>query len=309
MYSSVLSGSRSEQSASLPGSPPPLSALLRTVSRALRAASRATRRVERLVDDLLRDAGVLLEVLHQAVVDDRRRDALDLGRDELDLGLRLEAGIRVLDREHDHEALAHVVAGDRGILFLQQIVRLRVLVDRAGERGAEADQVRAAVRIRDGVREATASGRCSCRCTASRSPQTCSPRPPPGPWSGRRPSACRQCTIGFGCSTCLLSLSWRDEFDDAVLVEKRLAARRLEPLVGEHDGQARIEERQFAQPAGEARIKELRRDRENRRVRLKRNQRAGLVRFGACRRRSAFASSRRARTPCGRPCRRAGPRP
>src|SRR5207247_899541 len=41
MNSSGLAGSRSEQSASLPGRPPPVSALLRTVSRALRAASRA----------------------------------------------------------------------------------------------------------------------------------------------------------------------------------------------------------------------------------------------------------------------------
>ena len=41
MYSSVFAGSRSEQSASLPGRPPPVSAPLRTVSRALRAASRA----------------------------------------------------------------------------------------------------------------------------------------------------------------------------------------------------------------------------------------------------------------------------
>jgi hypothetical protein len=39
--SSVFAGSRSEQSASLPGRPPPVSAPLRTVSRALRAASRA----------------------------------------------------------------------------------------------------------------------------------------------------------------------------------------------------------------------------------------------------------------------------
>ena len=41
MKSSVKDGSRSEQSANLPGKPPPVNALLRTVSRALRAASRA----------------------------------------------------------------------------------------------------------------------------------------------------------------------------------------------------------------------------------------------------------------------------
>ena len=41
MNNSVNDGSRSEQSANFPGSPPPVSALLRTVSRALRAASRA----------------------------------------------------------------------------------------------------------------------------------------------------------------------------------------------------------------------------------------------------------------------------
>ena len=49
---------------------------------------------------------------------------------------------------------AHVVAGNRRVLLLQETVCLGVLVDRPRQRGAESGQVRAAVRIRNRVREA-----------------------------------------------------------------------------------------------------------------------------------------------------------
>ena len=71
----------------------------------------------------LRDRRILIEVSHQPFVDDRGDDAVDLGVDELHLGLRFEARIRQLDAEHADQAFAHVVAGDRRILVLQQIVR------------------------------------------------------------------------------------------------------------------------------------------------------------------------------------------
>ena len=109
---------------------------------------------EAFFNDSLRDGGIRVEEGHQVLVGDRADDALDLGRDEFDLGLGLEAGVGVLDRENANEALTDIVAADRGILFLQEIVGLRVLVDRAGERGAEAGGVRAAIGVRDGVGEA-----------------------------------------------------------------------------------------------------------------------------------------------------------
>ncbi len=109
---------------------------------------------EALLDDLLGDARVGVEELHQSVVGAGGDDAFDFGRNEFHLGLRFEAGVRVLDGNDRHETFAHVVTGDRRVFFLQQIVRLGVLVDRTGQGRAEADHVRATVRVGDGVCEA-----------------------------------------------------------------------------------------------------------------------------------------------------------
>ena len=113
------SGSRSEQSASLPGKPPPVSAPLRMVSRALRAASRARAAVRTLSKMRLRDRRVLIEVGHQPVVNNRVHDAVDLGVDELHFGLRFEARIRQLDAQHADQTFANVIAGNRRILLLR----------------------------------------------------------------------------------------------------------------------------------------------------------------------------------------------
>ena len=126
---------------------------MRIVSRALRAASRARAAVSTLSKILLRDRRVLIEVGHQPVVNDRVDDAVDLGVDELHLGLRFEARIRQLDAEDADQTFAHVVAGNGRILFLHQAVGLRVLVDRFRQGGAETGQVRAAVRIRNRIGE------------------------------------------------------------------------------------------------------------------------------------------------------------
>src|SRR6478735_8497817 len=85
MKSSADSGSRIEQSASLPGSDELSRADLRRVSsRAFRAASRA------------RIAGVLLEVLRELRVHRRLHEALDAGISELRLRLPLELRVAEL---------------------------------------------------------------------------------------------------------------------------------------------------------------------------------------------------------------------
>ena len=63
-------------------------------------------------------------------------------------------GHGMLDGENGDQPLAHVVAGDRRIFLLQQIVLLGVLIDRARQRGAKTGRVRAAIRVRNGVGEA-----------------------------------------------------------------------------------------------------------------------------------------------------------
>ncbi len=140
-------GSRSLQSASLPGRPPESSAPLRRVrSRALRAASRA-RRLDRLGDDALGHRRVVLEVIAQLLVDQRLDLALDVAV-ELALGLALELGLGQLDADHGDQALAHVVASEVFLDVLEQVEALADDVDGAGEGAAEAGEVGAAV---DGV--------------------------------------------------------------------------------------------------------------------------------------------------------------
>ena len=116
MYSSLRSGSRSWQSASLPGSAEPSRALLRmTRSRALRAASRARAAVSDFSMIRRAVAGVLLEVLADALGDGGLDLALDLGVAQLGLGLALELGIGQLDADDGRQALADVVAGQVGV--------------------------------------------------------------------------------------------------------------------------------------------------------------------------------------------------
>ena len=146
--SSQRLGSRSEQSASLPGSPPPSSAPLRRVrSRALRAASRARGGVDGFVDDLAGDGGVLLEECAQLFVDDGLHDACDVGI-QLALGLAFELRLRQLDADHGHQTFANVVSGEIFFYVFEQAHLLAGVVDGAGQRGAEAGEMRAAI---DGV--------------------------------------------------------------------------------------------------------------------------------------------------------------
>ena len=90
--------------------------------------------VEHLLDDLLRDAGIAVEERHQALVGGGGDDALHFRREQLDLGLGLELRIGMEQRDDRHQPLAHVVAGDRRVLVLEEIIGLRVLVDRARQR-------------------------------------------------------------------------------------------------------------------------------------------------------------------------------
>jgi hypothetical protein len=105
MKISDLAGSRSWQSASLPGRFATSSAPLRRVS------SRALRRLDHFADD---DAGVLrmlLEPLPEQFVDQPLDHRPHFGGDELVLRLRGEFWVGAFDAEHAGEALAGVVAG------------------------------------------------------------------------------------------------------------------------------------------------------------------------------------------------------
>ena len=123
------------------------------LARLARRLARA-RRLDDLLDDLAADARVLLEVRAELLVDDLLDPRLDLGGDELVLGLRGELRIAHLDGDDGRQSLAAVVAREARLLErLGQRVRVGVFLDRPRQRGLEALQVRAAVAVVDRVRE------------------------------------------------------------------------------------------------------------------------------------------------------------
>ena len=146
MKISASAGSRTEQSASLPGRVEFSSADLRRVrSRALRAASRARDASTALRMIRFAVGGVLLEELGQALVHGRLDEPLDRRVAELGLGLALELRVADLHGDDRREALAHVLALKVLVLLLQLTLLARVRVDGAREGRAEAREVRAAL--------------------------------------------------------------------------------------------------------------------------------------------------------------------
>ena len=120
MKISHFAGSRSWQSASLPGSEAPSSAPLRRVSsRALRAASRAAAASTTLPTTMLRFGRMFLEPAGPAARSRRLRRRAHFRGDQLVLGLRAEFRIGHLDRQHAGQALAAFVAGQRDLLLLR----------------------------------------------------------------------------------------------------------------------------------------------------------------------------------------------
>ena len=88
-----------------------------------------------------------------------------------------------------------------------------VAAERARERGAEADQVRAALGRVDVVREGVDRSRCRSRCTGAR-PRSRRARARRADWKLRSPAI----RIGGACSGCARSIQVLDEGDDAALV-------------------------------------------------------------------------------------------
>ena len=124
MKSSESAGSRSWQSASLPGSEPESSAPLRRASSlALRAASRTRAASTHLATMRLRVGRVLLEVVAELLVDQRLDEALDLAVAELGLGLPFELRLGNLDRDDRGEPFADVVALSASSSFFSRPLR------------------------------------------------------------------------------------------------------------------------------------------------------------------------------------------
>src|SRR5215813_6357821 len=251
--SSRYCGSRSEHSASLAASPSSSTPFLRVSSRALRAASRAWAARTHL-------SAIFRERFGELVVDDLLDQALDVAVAELGLRLPFELRLRQPHRDHGRQAFADVVSGHPALEALEESVGLRVARERAGQRGAKAGEVRAALARVDVVRE--------------------------------REDALLVAVVvlqrhldldvallaleeqHLGMQRGLVLVQMLDELDDPALVEERVAPRVT--LVLDDDLEAAIEERQLAQPVAE-RVEGKRGVLEDGGGRLEADDRAGLL--------------------------------
>ena len=133
---------------------------------------------------------------------------------ELGLGLALELRVAQPHRDDGGEALADVLAGEVGVLLLEEVLGPGVLVDRVGERRLEALLVRAALDGGDAVGEGVDAVGVVSRCSTGTRP-----RP-------RVASSSAQ-VADLGEQRLLRLVDVLDEVDDAagVLVDDRLGGR------------------------------------------------------------------------------------
>ena len=195
-----------------------------------------------LLDDLTSGLGMLLEVIGKAVGHDLERQRAHIGAAELGLGLALKLRIGQFDRDNGRKALAHIVAGQVGVFFLEQVLLARIVVDHAGERGAEALEVHAALGGVDVVGK-----RHDVLAVAAI------------PLQGHLDLAHlghRRVRIRFaldvdgllkGLGDVLALVEELDEVDDAALVAKLLHVGSRLALVGQHNLKVLIEERRLLQ--------------------------------------------------------------
>ena len=149
-------GSRVVQSISLPGSPPPPSSFLRSMmaSRAFFAAMRASAASAIFLQIRVAVLRVLLQVLGQRLVHHAGDDAPRLrGCSSFTFVCDSKQRVRVADADDGGEALAEVFALQFEAV-LEVVFLLAVGGERPREAGAEAGQVRAAVRVVGVVGEA-----------------------------------------------------------------------------------------------------------------------------------------------------------
>src|SRR5271156_4161464 len=112
------------------------------------------RGVNALADDFSRDGGMLVEIFAELFVDHLLDDAFDIAI-ELAFRLPFELRLRKFYGDDGDEAFADVVTIDGDFVFLlfEHAERIGVVIYCAGERGAEAGKVRAAVNRVDRVGE------------------------------------------------------------------------------------------------------------------------------------------------------------
>ncbi len=109
--------------------------------------------VDDLLDDRARVGGMLLKPLAHLIAHQAFERLANLRAHQLVLGLAAELRVGQLDRDDRGQAFAHVLPGERDLLALQHAGFLGIVVDRSGQRRAEGRHMRAAIALRDVVRE------------------------------------------------------------------------------------------------------------------------------------------------------------
>ena len=137
----------------LAGQTAPLEHVLaaRQIARLLGGFARALR-LHALLDDRARDLRVLLEEEIEPFGDERVHDRPDLRVAELGLRLTFELRVLKLHRDDRGEPFHAIVGREVRLGFFEHSALARVLVDLAGDRGAEAGQVHPAFDRVDVVR-------------------------------------------------------------------------------------------------------------------------------------------------------------
>ena len=125
----------------------------RQITRLARRLARK-RRLDDLADDDLGFFRMLFEPGAELIADRRLDDRLHFRRNELVLRLRRKLRIGHLDGKHARQTFARIVARKRDFLLLRETAFFRVLVDDTRQRAAKAGEMRAAVALRNVVREA-----------------------------------------------------------------------------------------------------------------------------------------------------------
>ena len=113
-----------------------------------------TRGVDDLAGDRARLVRALLQEFLELGADHRFHGRAHFRRDQLFLGLRTEARVGHLHRQHGDHAFAHVVAAQGDLGLLGDAVLLDVVAERTRQGRTETDEMGAAVLLRDVVGEA-----------------------------------------------------------------------------------------------------------------------------------------------------------
>ena len=109
--------------------------------------------VDHLLHDHLAVRGIFFQPLGHLVRHQAFQGLAHFGTDQLVLGLRREFGIGQLHRHDRGKPFAHILASERNLLLLERTRFFRIAVECAGQRRAERGQMRAAVALRNVVRE------------------------------------------------------------------------------------------------------------------------------------------------------------